>query len=54
MQKTARARIKHLTIHWDPASYDISTLVAIAYSHERDIACYPPIQGIATPSQDRG
>ena len=28
--KNSLAGIKHLTIHWDPASYDISILVAIA------------------------
>ena len=44
--KEAFKGICHLTIHWDPASYDCSTLVAIAYSNQKNIACYPPIQNI--------
>ena len=44
--KEAFQGIFHLTIHWDPASYDCSTLVAIAYSNQKNIACYPPIQNI--------
>ena len=38
--------VSMLLFHWDPASYDCSTLVAIVYSHAKDIACYPPIQNI--------
>ena len=44
--KAAFAGVKHLTIAWDPSSYDCSTLVGIAYSHEKDMACYTPIQNI--------
>ena len=42
----AFSNVRHLTIHWDPASYDCSTLVAVAYSHEKGVACIPPIQNI--------
>ena len=36
----------HVTIHWDPSTYDCSTLVAIAYSHQNKIAAYLPVQNI--------
>ena len=45
--RTAFEQVTHLTIHWDPASYDCSTLVAIAYSPQKNVACIPPIQNIS-------
>ena len=44
--KSLFSNVRHLTIHWDPSSYDVSTLVAIAYACVQDIACYPPIQNL--------
>ena len=48
MKKSMAAfqKAAHITVHWDPSSYDCSTLVAIAYSHQMKITGYLPIQNI--------
>ena len=45
-QKIAQAfkDCRHIAVSWDPSTYDVECMVAIAYSHQADIAAYLPIQ----------
>ena len=45
-QKAAQAfkGCKHIAVAWDPSTYDVECMVAIAYSHQADMATYLPIQ----------
>ncbi len=34
----------HVTVSWDPSSYDVETMVSILFSWQVALACYLPIQ----------
>ncbi|CAE7317379.1 unnamed protein product, partial [Symbiodinium sp. CCMP2592] len=44
---TAFADTQHVQVSWDASTYDVETLVAIAYDYKKNVSGYLPIQNIS-------